>query len=688
MNCLLESVQVLKGIGPQKAKLLANLSIYTIGDILYYFPKEYKDKSALVKIKDIKSGYTYSFIGIIKSKPIETRSRKGLLITRYLVYDDTDEIEIVFYNNRFAKSLFKPGDEIVFFGKSVFMNNKLLVEVPEYEKLNNNNIHSMRIVPEYSLTKGISHKEMRNIVYKALSFVNNKLADIFPDDLRKRYSLAEINYSINNIHFPETFFDLESSKKRLKFEEIFMLQTAFLYLKGSKNREKGYSFNSEIIVYEFIKRLPYSLTKAQNKVLKEILDDMKISKPMNRLLQGDVGSGKTIVGFLALLNCVGSGYQGAMMAPTEILANQHFDTINNYVRLSGLGNINVELITGNQKAKKRIEILEKLKNGSIDIIIGTHALLNEEVIFNNLGLVITDEQHRFGVRQRGIFKSKGNNPDMIVMSATPIPRTLSLVLYGDLDISVIDELPPNRKEVETYYISSDKKERLFRFIKRLINEGRQAYFVCPLVDESEKLELISAKKYYDYLKTSYFKDYKIGLVYGSMKNDEKDEIMKSFKSGDTSIIVSTTVIEVGINIPNATIMVIENAERFGLAQLHQLRGRVGRGKEQSYCILVSDTKSKIAIKRLKLMTKTSDGFVIAEKDMELRGSGEILGVKQHGLPEFKLLDIFRDHEIISESKDAIDYIYKNDVINNDVYKKMLDQLYIKFQSLIDKLVLN
>lgn len=688
MDYLSENVQVLKGIGSHKAKLLARLKIHTIEDLLYHFPRQYKDKSEIVKINEIRPGNYYNFLGTVSSRPIEARSKRGLLITKFTVNDETGKIDIIFYNNRFARSLFKIGDEVIFSGKTVLISNKVHMEVPEYEKLTNNNIHTMRIVPEYGLTEGLSQKEIRRFIYLALEFAENKIIDLFPHEFRKKYNLAEINFSIRNIHFPESLYSLEISRRRLKFEEIFMLQTALLHMKSvAKDEEPGIVFNARNNVMDFVPKLPYSLTEAQKRVLIEILDDMGNQKPMNRLLQGDVGSGKTVIGFLALLNCVKSGYQGVMMAPTEILADQHFDTINEFVKISGL-DIKVELITGSLKAKQKNDILERIMDGSIDIIIGTHALLNDNVLFYNMGLVITDEQHRFGVRQRSILQSKGNNPDMLVMSATPIPRTLSLVLYGDLDISVIDELPPNRKKIETYFIDSDKKERLFKFIKKLIDEGRQAYFVCPLVEESEKLELISAKEYSDYIKKHYFKDYKVGLVYGKMKNDDKDKIMESFKNGETNIIVSTTVIEVGINVPNATIMVIENAERFGLAQLHQLRGRVGRGEHQSYCILISDTRNEIAEERLRFMTKNQNGFKIAEKDLELRGSGEILGVRQHGLPEFRLLDLSKDYEIIKNSKNAMDFLYKNNAIEEETYKKMAKMLNEKFDKALEKIALN
>ncbi len=687
MECLSENIQILKGIGPYKAKLFANLNIHTIYDILNHFPKSHSDKTEITKINKIIPGNFYNFKGTIISKAIELRSRKGLIITKYCVEDDTGRIEIVFYNNRYAKSLFKQGDMVVFSGKAVLMNKTVQIEVPDYEKVSKDAIHTMRIVPEYPLTKGISQKEMRNTIYKALEFINNKLPELFPPEFRKKYNLAEINYSIKNIHFPESKNDFVSSERRLKFEEIFLIQTALFHIKGARGTEKGIAFKGRSMVLDFIKKLPYSLTCAQNKVLEEVLDDMDKRSPMNRLIQGDVGSGKTIISFLAMLNCAVSGFQSAMMAPTEILAIQHFYTVRDLIALSNL-NINVELITGNLRIKRKNEILEGIKNGTIDIIIGTHSLLNEDVVFENLGLVITDEQHRFGVRQRSIIKSKGNNPDIVVMSATPIPRTLSLVIYGDLDISIIDELPPNRKEIKTYYIGSDKKERLFKFIKNLLDEGRQAFFVCPLVEDNEKLELLSAKQYYDFLSSNFFKKYKIELLYGKMKNDEKDKVMESFKSGKTNIIVSTTVIEVGINIPNATIMVIENAERFGLAQLHQLRGRVGRGIHQSYCILVSDSRSEVAVERLKLMTKTNDGFILAEKDLELRGSGEILGIRQHGMPEFKILDVLNDFEIIKTSKNAVEFMYNKSNAGDKAYNKMITTLNSRFEKMIQELALN
>lgn len=688
MNRLDESIMILKGIGSSKAKKLSKLGIKTIRDLLHYYPKRYKDKRVITNIKDVFPGGYFNIKGTIRDKAEVMKSRKGMLITKFIVYDSTGALVVIFYNNRFAKDLFKPGDTVIFSGKTSLINNKITMECPEYEKVVSNSINNFRIVPEYGLTEGLSQKEIRKLIYAALEYTDNTLEEIFPADFRKEFKLAEINFSIRNIHFPEDEKSLNMALRRLKFQEVFFLQSYMFKLRGNYNaEEKGIEFKAYNEVKDLVKKLPYKLTRAQERVLEEVLLDMSRPTAMNRLIQGDVGSGKTVIAFLALINCVKSGYQGVMMAPTEILAAQHFDTIKSYLDIIK-ENISVALVTGSLKMSYRKEIQEEIRNGNIKIVIGTHALLSDELEFNNLGLVITDEQHRFGVRQRAMLKSKGLNPDMLVMSATPIPRTLSLVLYGDLDISVIDELPPNRKKIETYFIGSDKKERLFNFVKKHLDEGRQAYIVCPLVEESEKLELISAKEYCEELKKSYFKGYNIGLIYGKMKNEEKEKIMEEFYNGLIHIIVSTTVIEVGINVPNATIMIIENAERFGLAQLHQLRGRVGRGSHQSYCILISDSDSKSVKDRLRFMTKTNDGFLIAKKDLELRGSGEILGTKQHGMPEFKLIDLSKDHDIIKASKEAVDLLFKNKKIKEPQYRKMEKYLDDEFAKITDEIALN
>lgn len=683
-----ESVQILKGIGSAKAKLLSKLGIKTIKDLIYYFPKGYKDKSHLTKIKDAASGGFYNIIGVVGSKAIESRSRRGLLITKFVISDETGSISIVFYNNRFAKDMFKIGDSVIFSGRTSLINNMVSMECPEYEKSIGNNINTLRIVPEYGLTEGLSQKEIRKAVYGALDLVDNAIEEIFPNEFRKKFKLAEINFSIRNIHFPDTQKSLEMAQRRLKFQEVFFFQSYLIKMRRRTFLEQeGICFTAKEEARAYVSKLPYSLTAGQKRVLEEVLDDMGKPAAMNRLIQGDVGSGKTIIAFLALLNCVKSGYQGVMMAPTEILANQHYETIKEYMSLGEKG-INVELITGSMRTAPRKEAVDNIKEGKAHIIIGTHAVLSDGVDFKRLGLVITDEQHRFGVRQRAVLQSKGLNPDMLVMSATPIPRTLSLVLYGDLDISVIDELPPGRKKIETYFIGSDKRDRLYNFVKNHIKEGRQAYVVCPLVEESEKLELNSAKEYCENIRKNYFKEYNIGLVYGKMKNEEKDKIMDSFKKGEIQIIVSTTVIEVGINVPNAAIMLIENAERFGLAQLHQLRGRVGRGEHQSYCILISDSKDEGVKDRLILMTKTNDGFKIAKKDLETRGSGEILGTRQHGLAEFHLVDLTKDYDIIKTSKEAIDLLYKSNVIKDTGYQKMAKYLNEEFEKIIEDIALN
>lgn len=686
MSYLDISIQSIKGIGPAKAKLFKKLGLNTVEDLLEYYPRGYKDKSEITKIRDLVPDNSYTIKVKTSGKAQEGRTKSRLLITRLTVFDDTGKLNAVWFNNRFIKNTFKEGEEILLHGKVKRIGRDLVMEAPEYERVTGgDSVNLMRIVPYYPLTEGLTQKDIRKAVFAALQYINEKLVDVFPEELRRKYGLSEINFCINNIHFPESLDALKLAKRRLIFEEFFMLQSGLIHIKRINNQgKKGISFDKVNEIQDFIAKLPFKLTSAQMRVFEEISRDMESPSVMNRLVQGDVGSGKTAIAALALFKCVKSGYQGTMMAPTEILAEQHMITLSQLFRDTG---ISIGILKGSMTAKEKEKVLSAVQSGEIDVLVGTHALIQDSVSFNRLGLVITDEQHRFGVRQRALLSAKGENPDMLVMTATPIPRTLTLILYGDLDVSIIDEMPPGRKKVETYFIDSSKKERLMNFIKRGLEAGRQAYFVCPLVEESEKLELSSAVEYSEEIK-KYFKEYKVGLLHGRMKAEEKNEVMERFRDNDIQILVSTTVVEVGVNIPNATYMVIENADRFGMAQLHQLRGRVGRGEHQSYCILISDTRSESALERLKYMTKTENGFEVAEKDLEFRGGGEILGQRQHGLPGFKLADIIRDVKLLKLSKEAVEYIYENDKLSNEEYRRMKNILDNRFQKILEEITLN
>lgn len=687
MEYLTSSIQNIKGIGPAKLKLFNRLGINTVEDLLYHFPRSYKDKSEISQISGL-IPEEYATVKVrIDGKAQEVRSKSGVTLIKLPVSDETGRITAVWFNNRFIKTAFKTGETVLLYGKIKKMGRDMTIEAPEYEMVTDGeSLNLMRIAPEYPSTEGLYQKDIRKAVNTVLEQLNNKLADIFPEEFRKKYNLSEINFCINNIHFPETMYNLELARRRFKFEELFMLQSGLIHIKRmTGSSQEGISFQSVEGLEGFIEHLPFKLTRAQLNVISEVRRDMESSKVMNRLVQGDVGSGKTMIAVLALYICVKNSYQGIMMVPTEILAEQHFMSIGQLFDAEG---IRIGMLKGSMTKKEKDATLEAVKNGDIDVLIGTHALIEEKVEFKNLGLVITDEQHRFGVRQRTLLSAKGNNPDVLVMTATPIPRTLSLILYGDLDISIIDELPPGRKKIETYYIDSAKKERLFNFIKKEIDKGRQAYIVCPLVEESEKLDLNSAVEYRDLVQQEYFQNYKVDLLHGKMKAENKNQVMEEFRKGNTHILVSTTVIEVGVNIPNATIMVIENAERFGMAQLHQLRGRVGRGDHQSYCILISDSQNKIARERLYYMTKTENGFEIAEKDLELRGGGEILGLRQHGLPELKMADILKDVELLKLSRDAVEYLYEHERLEDQEYLKMKKILDQRFAKILEEIILN
>jgi ATP-dependent DNA helicase RecG len=686
MNIQNMPIQSLKGIGPAKSKLFQKLGIKTVEDLFYYYPRGYKDKSIITDISNLVPEYLYTIKATVVSRPLEIRSKNGVLVVKLPVSDETGRINIVWFNNRFIKNTIKQGDELFFYGKVKLMGRDLVMESPEFEKTASSaSVNLLRIVPEYPLTEGLSHKDIRKAVFGALEFTEGKLNDIFPEDFRKRYQLSEINFSMNNLHFPETLFNMNLAINRFKFEELFILQSGLIHIKRMNSLEvEGIAFEA-YDEREFADKLPFKLTNAQLKVVDEIFKDMEKHKPMNRLVQGDVGSGKTIVALLAMYKCTRNGFQSLMMVPTEILAEQHYLTFKDLLEGTGM---RIELLKGSMTAKEKNAALQRIRNHEADIIIGTHALIQDKVEFPKVGLVITDEQHRFGVRQRTVLSDKGNNPDILVMTATPIPRTLTLILYGDLDVSLIDELPPGRKKIETYFIDSSKKERFYGFVKKELDQGRQAYFVCPLVEESEKLELNAATQYRDELQNEYFKGYNVGLLHGKMKADEKNQVMEDMREGKIHILVATTVIEVGVNIPNATIMAIENAERFGLAQLHQLRGRVGRGAHQSYCILVSDSDGKIAVERLKYMTKSENGFDIAEKDLELRGAGEVLGQRQHGLPELKIADILNDTALLKQSRDAVEYLYDSGKLEEPEYQRMKKELDARFSRILEEIALN
>jgi len=653
-----QPVERLKGIGKAKSALFRRLGIKTIGDVINHYPRDYEDRSRLKKIAELLDGESCSFEGIIASRVVESRPRRGLIINRVSIRDETGLINAVWFNQPYLKNNFKIGEKYIFFG-TITRKRSFEVLNPVYEKNDENGpVNTLRIVPVYPATAKLSQNAIRTAIRAALEYTRGIHEDILPQWIKERYDLVDKDFAINNIHFPENDEAFLKARKRLVFEELIMLQLGLLMYKSiNEQKGKGIKFASGPYLKDVMDKLPFKLTNAQLRVIAEIEQDMEQDKVMNRLVQGDVGSGKTVVAMLALIKAVKSGYQGALMAPTGILAEQHYKTIEPMVRSFG---IKVSLLTGNTPQKEAMQILDGLKEGEVDIIIGTHALLEERVIFKNLGLVVTDEQHRFGVRQRAKLSNKGENPDILVMTATPIPRTLSLILYGDLDISIIDELPPGRKKVKTYVVDSTMRERINNFIRKLVSEGRQVYIVCPMVEQSDSVNAKSAEEVAEALANKTFRDLRVSLVHGKMKAAEKEEVMARFAKGEIDILVSTTVIEVGVNVPNASLMVVENAERFGLSQLHQLRGRVGRGEHQSYCILFNESGSSVSRERMKILEQTNDGFLISEKDLELRGPGDFFGTRQHGIPELKIANLYKDIEILKKAQEAALEIISSD----------------------------
>ena len=686
------AVQYVKGIGPKTAEKFASAGILTVEDLIKYYPRKHLNYANCTKIKNAKIGENATIFGYIRKVDcFTTPGNRNLTVVNITINDNTGNMVLCWFyrgSNKWMilqyKKKFIVGAQIVVSG-TVRLNKyskKAGMDKPEIEVLTDgeeDKIGSLvigKIVPVYPLTEGLDIKVLRKAIHTALENYKHLIIEYMPDYIRTKYNLFNLQKALSEFHFPTDFDCLQQARSRLVFDELFFVQLGLFYRR--KQRESiDQGLNMEVkgeLVNNFLATLPFSLTNAQDKVFKEIITDLQSDKPMNRLIQGDVGSGKTVVAFMALLAVIEKGYQGALMVPTEILAEQHY---NKAVQWLTTLNVSVDLITGSQGKKSRQESLQKLASGETQLVVGTHALIQDGVEFNRLGMVIIDEQHRFGVKQRSLLHAKGQNPAVVTMTATPIPRTLALTLHGDIDISIIDEMPPNRQPIETQ-ICGRKKGVVWDFVTDIVNKGQQVYIIYPLIEESETLDLQAATAEYENLK-DMFPTFRIGLLHGKMSGIEKDMIMREFVHNNLDILVSTTVIEVGVDVPNATVMIIENAERFGLAQLHQLRGRVGRGCEKSYCFLLSDKASALVNQRLNILTQTNDGFVIAEQDLNLRGPGEFLGTRQSGIPDLLLTDIVADTVILEHAREAAKEVIDKDAkLSLPIHKPVKNELYKTF----------
>ncbi len=653
-----KNIRYLKGVGEARAKLFEKKNIKSIKDLLYYFPKGYEDRTKTKPVSELTDGETVCIYAAVFSPLRERRIRKNLTVQTLTLFDETADITAVWYNSNYLKGKFVPGEKYVFYGRIEIKSGRRSIITPEYEKENENKVTG-KIVPIYGLTENLTQRIVRTAMEQAVKGAA-QMPEILPDCIREKYKLSHIGYSMQNVHFPNTFDDYTIARRRFVFEELFVLQLAMDIRRKGIVQEESNVFENIECINDFFKLLPFSLTNAQRRVIDEITADMAKPHPMNRLVQGDVGSGKTAVAAGAIYVAVKNGFQAAMMAPTEILAVQHFETLQKLFENTG---IRVLLLTGSMKAKEKRTVAESIELGLADVVVGTHAIIQESVQYGNLGLVIADEQHRFGVNQRAKLAHKAAAPHVLIMTATPIPRTLALILYGDLDLSVIDELPPGRKPVKTYAVGENMRKRVFAFIEKNVKNGTQVYIVCPLIEETEKMDLQNAQELAEKLQKMY-PDMRIGLLHGKMNANLKDSVMQEFSDGIIDVLVSTTVIEVGVDVPNANVMVVENAERFGLSQLHQLRGRVGRGGEQAYCILFAHGGSEITKKRMHTMCESNDGFYISEQDLHLRGPGDFFGVRQHGLPEMKIANLFSDTDVLKQAQEAAQWF----VLNEDIEK--------------------
>lgn len=666
-------IKYLKGVGSVRAEAFYKLSVGTVGALLRYYPRTYEDWSKVYPIREAPFDENICIKAIVCDTPVKIRIPGGKLLYKTSVTDGKGLLNLTFFNNKYISNMLKEGEEYYFYGKitqSKFGSREMAS--PVFSK----GEETVGIRPVYPQSAGLNSKLISKCVRTAIDQIG-EIPESLPDTVVEENGLCSLDYAIKNIHFPQSYAALEKARTRLIFEELFILQLGLLSLKSKTQTLTTKYILKDEFTSEFFSELPFEMTNAQKRAVKEALGDMKSGEPMNRLLQGDVGSGKTAVAAAIIYNAVKNGWQCAMMAPTEVLAEQHLRTFNGF--FSNLG-IKTEIITGSMKKSEKDAVKNRLKNGETDLIIGTHALIQDDVVFDRLGLVITDEQHRFGVGQRSVFASKGTNPHIYVMSATPIPRTLAMIMYGDLNVSILDELPPKRKEVDTFCVNTSYHERIYTYIKKYLDKGLQAYIVCPLVEEGETLaDLISAQEYYEKLSSTVFKNYRLGLLHGKMKPKEKDSIMRRFSYGEIQLLISTVVIEVGVDVPNAAVMVIENAERFGLSQLHQLRGRIGRGAEKSTCILVSDANGEEAKQRFDTMCSTCDGFKIANTDLEMRGPGDFFGTRQHGLPKLRLADILTDTQLLMKAQNCACAVISEDrdlsAESNRILRKQVDALF-------------
>ncbi len=647
MAHLSDPITILKGVGPTKAKQFANLNIYTLEDLICHFPRGYEDRTKIVNIADLEADKPACFKAIVMSSPRTHHVRKGLDITKVQVADHSGRLNITFFNQKFTAEQLAYGEEYIFYGTLSGDYSGYQMTSPSFERLDSTPVVTRRVLPVYPLTAGISNATMLKAIAQAMAICDTP-AEIIPESIRRQYGILPAERAYQAIHMPASMEEAELAKRRLIFEEFFVFSAGLSLMRASREQKKTIPYIKSNLE-SFKKALPFALTGAQTRAIEEVLVDLQSGKPMNRLLQGDVGSGKTMVAAAAACFAVQNGYQAALMAPTEILAEQHYKGLSKILMPLG---VRVQLLTGGMTPKQKKDVREKMASGDADLVIGTHALISEGSAFAKLDLVIADEQHRFGVAQRQALAAKGNMPHLLVMSATPIPRTLALIMYGDLDVSILDELPPGRQTVDTFLVGEKMRGRINAFIRKQTEEGHQSFVVCPAVEDAEELNIKAASVWAETLQKTVFPDLRVALIHGQMKSSQKEEVMASFAAGNADVLVATTVIEVGVDVPNATLMVIEDADRFGLSQLHQLRGRVGRGSAKSNCILVSQSKNPETVARLKALCNTCDGFKIAEEDLRLRGPGDFFGSRQSGLPVFRVANLSCDLKTLKEAQAA------------------------------------